>query len=239
MPDRRMHRGAHPGDAERFAEGALPALRAAAVDLCLLLSRGYTAKASMKLVGDRFRLDQRQRAAVLRTSCSDVALARRLACRVDEREMRGRQLWLDGFNVLTTVEAALGGAAVFAARDACFRDLMGVHGSYRQVAETEPAISLVGAALDVWGVSRCVWLLDSPVSNSGRLRGALAEVARARGWDWEVRLEHSPDRVLRATDRVIGSADGAILDACGSWLNLACAVVTGHVKEAWIVELFP
>src|SRR5262245_3913503 len=103
MPDRRRHRGPHPEDEALFGKGALPRLRAAVTDLSWLLSRGYAEPSAQKLVGDRHRLDARQRQAVLRAACSDQALARRSARRVDPARLAGAELLIDGFNVLTTV----------------------------------------------------------------------------------------------------------------------------------------
>ena len=115
--------------------------------------------------------------------------------------MRGRAVWIDGFNVLTTVEAALGGAVVLIGRDGSLRDIAGVHGTYRRVEETTPAIALVGAALDRLGVGPCRWLLDRPVSNSGRLRAMLLDAAADAGRDWAVELPFDPDAELIASPR--------------------------------------
>ena len=68
MPDHRTHRGPHPEDAGLFAPAAGPGLRAATADLSWLLSRGYASPSAMKIVGDRYALDARQRMAVMRCS---------------------------------------------------------------------------------------------------------------------------------------------------------------------------
>src|SRR5262245_28925196 len=109
MPDRRQHRGPHPEDAQRFAPEAWPALRSATADLCWLLDRGYAGNSSLKLVGDRYALTQRQRVAVGRCSCSQAAVQGRGARQVATAQLSGRTLAIDGYNVLTTVEAALAG----------------------------------------------------------------------------------------------------------------------------------
>ena len=87
MPDTRKHRGPGPQDPAWFGPDARPDLAAAVADLSWLLSRGYAEPSSLKLVGDRYRLVERQRVAVLRSACSDAALARRRAPR--ELDLRG------------------------------------------------------------------------------------------------------------------------------------------------------
>jgi Protein of unknown function (DUF434) len=73
VPDKRTHRGPHPVDAQLFAPENWPQLQAAVADLSWLLGRGYASVASLKLVGDRYRLDQRQRAASAGFSLSSMS----------------------------------------------------------------------------------------------------------------------------------------------------------------------
>jgi hypothetical protein len=136
-----------------------------------------------------------------------------------------------------TVEAALGGGVVLATRDGCYRDLASVHGTYRKVAETLPAIELIGRTLADLGIASAEWLLDRPVSNSGRLRQLLLATAATHGWLWTVDLVDSPDRDLSHGETLIATADSAILDRNGPFANLARWVVERHVAGAWVVSL--
>lgn len=206
-------------------------------ELSWLLSRGYAEASALKLVGDRHALTERQRMAVRRCACSDAALAGRVARRAGAEELRGGGLIVDGFNVLTTVEAALGGAVALVGRDGACRDIAGVHGTYRRVEETRPAIAAIGETLAGLGVRECAWYLDSPVSNSGRLRGILREEAEARGWSWRVELVLDPDPVLAAAPGIVATADAGILDRCRRWFPLACLVVARAAPGAYRVDL--
>ncbi len=239
MPDTRTHRGPHPEDESLFAPAALPPLAEATADLCWLLSRGYSGVGALKLVGDRYQLMARQRVAVARSSCSDQDLARRRAHQVGPEAIRGRPILLDGYNVLTTVEAALAGGVLLAARDGTYRDMASMHGSFRKVAETRPALELIGGVVAGLGVSDCVWYLDRPVSNSGRLKTTMAELAAERGWSWSIELVANPDAVLAQSPEIIATADSAILDRCRAWVNLARETVVRCVPEARVVVLCP
>jgi hypothetical protein len=212
-------------------------LRAATEELSWLFGRAYSTTAALKLVGDRWSLTERQRLAVLRSACPGPALPARLCRRVEPEEIAGRPLALDGFNVLTTVEAALGGAVVLVGRDGCLRDVAGVHGTYRKVEETIPALRLIGQVLDGLGAGPCTWLLDRPVSNSGRLRAAMLDAADAQRWDWRVELVDDPDPLLIASPDVVATADSVILDHCAQWFNLARLVVEARVPLAFRIDL--
>ncbi|MBK8975816.1 MAG: DUF434 domain-containing protein [Planctomycetes bacterium] len=239
MPDRRNHRGPHPEDERLFATERIRELGPAVADLAWLLSRGYPTDASLKLVGDRFGLAERQRTAVRRASCSDEQRARRAARRATDASLRDRPLWIDGFNVLVTVEAALGGGVLLACRDGCLRDMASMHGSFRRTAETDAALDLCAALVTGLAPSAARWLLDRPVSNSGRL----AERIRARASDvplpWSCDVVDDPDAVLRGAppDTVVASCDSGVIDAAGCWFDLAGAAVRANRSTARVIRL--
>lgn len=236
MPDTRLHRGPHPDDSRLFATEALEPLRQATADLCWLLNRHYATPSALKLVGDRYQLAARQRTAVARCACSDAEAARREAHRVEISQLRGRPLWLDGYNVLTTLEAALAGGVILAARDGTYRDMASMHGSYRKVDETRPALALLGQFMAEAGISECRWFLDRSVSNSARLKQVMQETAKSSTWPWQIELVVDPDPLLSQTDQVVATADSVILDHCQAWFNLARETVARYVPQAWVVE---
>ncbi len=236
MPDKRTHRGPGPEDAKLFADDKLPALRAAVNDHSMLLSRGYAEKSALKLVGDRFSLTQRQRIAVQRCSCSDAQLAGRKETEVAADSVSGNAIIVDGYNVLITVEACLSRAPIFLARDGCFRDLAGIHGSYRKVTETIGAIELIAENLLSLDICHALWLFDSPVSNSGRLKTIIYELVGKNSWPFDVELLQNPDTELIATDKIVATSDSDVLDKCSRWINLN-AYIIGGTTATNIVDL--
>lgn len=240
MPDRRRHRGPHPEDRGLFGPAQQPTLRQAVMDYCFLLDRGYSSPSALKLVGDRYQLRERQRIAVNRSSCAR-----------EQAESRRRKhtpldgtfpVAIDGFNLLTTIESALAGGVILVGRDQCLRDMASMHGSYRRVEETRPAIELVGQTLARTAAS-VLWLLDQPVSNSGRLAAMLREIAADNHWPWTVKVVPDPDPVLKGLkDHVVVSADREILDECEQWHNLAGATLRQWSSDesrhgGWFVHL--
>jgi len=213
MPDKRLHRGAHPDDARLFAAPQWEALRAAVADLAWLLSHDYAIHSALKLVGDHYNLTERQRIAVMRGTCSDQSRAYRQKHQLTRQAAAGQPLELDGYNVITTLESALAGAVLLQGRDGCVRDMASLHGHYKRVAETQPAIEMVGhfAQRHLAG-SPLHWLLDKPVSNSGRLKTILRQTAACFSWPWTVELVNDPDPILAASSGIIATADSIILD---------------------------
>jgi hypothetical protein len=138
------HRGLAPQDERLFTARQLPALRAAAADLCWLLDRGYASRSAVELVGNRHNLTCRQRMAVSRHACAHEDVQRRQKLRVEPGRLQGQELWLDGYNVLTVLESALAGGIVLLCRDGCCRDIAGIHRRYRKIDETIPVLRLIG-----------------------------------------------------------------------------------------------
>ena len=230
MPDRRTHRGPHPADAKLFNCGEI-------VDFSLLLSKGYAQKSSLKLVGDKFSLTQRQRLAVVRSSCSDEQLISRKQRQARIAEASDKTIAIDGYNLLITIEAAMSGAYIFVARDGCLRDLASIHGTYRKVTETIPALQLIGNLLQETGIDKALWLLDSPVSNSGRLKTLIGQLADKNNWDWQIKLVHNPDAELIKAGLVVASSDSMVLDNCKKWINLAGEIVEQKLPAANLINL--
>lgn len=220
-----------------FADSELPKLQAATADLSWLMSRGYPVKRSTVLVGDRFALRERQRKAVGRAAASGDQLAGRAAREIAPSELAGRALWIDGYNVLLTVEAAFGGGVLLDSMDGTLRDIAAMSSHYKRVEETEKALAVIGEYLESLAPSRVHWLLDRPISNSGRLRALMLGVAEARGWPWRVELVANPDADLKPCTEPVVTADSAILDAGPPWLNLARRVVEASAPGAWRVDL--
>ena len=239
MSHSQRHRGAHPEDAYLFADVQLPKVRNALQDYCWLLSKGYSVPSSLKLVGDKFQLVDRQRLLLMRSACTD---AQRLARQGTERPVSaiaGCDLYLDGFNVLIAVESALSHGFLFVGQDGCYRDLASVHGTYKRVLETDDAIRLIGNTLHKLQVGRVFWLLDKPVSNSGRLRQMLLETSQQNGWDWEIELFQSPDEELKQITGTVVTTDSVILDSVRDWFHLNQQVVDSHIPNVQLINLRP
>ena len=234
MSEQERHRGANPDDARLFAPAELPRLRAAAEEVAWLLGRGWPKDAAVGAVGSHHQLELRQRIAVARTVCSEDERRSRIARAVRPDEVAGRALTVDGWNLLITLEVALAGGPLLVGFDGALRDLAGLRGSWHPVAETEAALALVGAHLAALRPGSARFLFDAPVSNSGRVRARLAEVARS--WPFPVAAELVPnaDPLL---DRDAVTADAAVLDRCASWVNLGRWIVEERVRSAWLVRL--
>lgn len=215
-------RGLRDDDDRYFAPPQISRLRTAQEELRFLLDRGYPIKSAGTFVGNHHQLTIRQLLAVTRSTSSSVNLRNREAKRLPPGKLAGRTVYIDGFNQIISLEVALSYGMLFIGQDSCVRDLAELRGTYRLIPQTEISIEIIRDTL--WGlsVSKAVFLLDEPVSNSGRLKTKIYEL------DWpmpvEVQIIRSPDAALKRLPCVITS-DSVILDECESWFNLTAYVI--------------
>lgn len=230
-------RGKHPNDDRLFSAKWLEALRLAVDDHSYLLSHGYGGNAALELVGNRYKLNKRQRQALLRISAAAHEIELRQAKKCTSSQIREETVAIDGFNLLILLENAYSGAYVFHCRDGCYRDISSVHGSYKHIRQTAEAIVLVGRVLEKLQAKAVHWLLDRPVSNSGRLKEFLLTTAAEQNWNWQVELCYNPDQELARSTDIVVSSDGWVLDQTQRWFNLGQLLLEEYLAGVNIVRV--
>ena len=116
-------RGKHPNDDELFSAKWQGMLKEAVDDHSFLLSRGYGANSALELVGNQYRLNKRQRQALLRMSAAQHEIIGRKAKECAAPALVGNTIAIDGFNLLILLENAYSGAYGTSALDRSMTDL--------------------------------------------------------------------------------------------------------------------
>ncbi|MGI6512236.1 MAG: DUF434 domain-containing protein [Catenisphaera adipataccumulans] len=214
-------RGSAPADTEEFSSDALKILRQASRHISYLLEEGYDLKAAVTFVGNHFLLSKRQRLAIQRSLCTKAQAENRKAKEIEPAQLTGKTVWVDGFNEIITLEVLHCGSVLFEGQDGCIRDLASLHGTYRLIDETQDAIEDLFTVLH--RAEKICILLDEPVSNSGRLKTRIAEVAEAMHVKTDIQIVRDVDRVLGTKENVV-SSDSVILDRCRSWINVTASL---------------
>lgn len=228
-------RGYEPKDILEFGSEAAEKLNKAAEELYYLVCRGYDMKSASTFVGNHYLLSERQRMALARMISPIEMLNHRRNIELS-LDTPPKKIWVDGFNIIITLEVALSGSLLIEGMDGTIRDLAGLRGTYRVVDKTVQAVELFLEHLEKLQIQEVVLCLDQPVSNSGRLRGLLLEKAENRPFQLEVELMPNVDVFLSTKDCVV-TTDAIILNHCGSWCNLARWIITHSIPQAWIFGL--
>ncbi len=230
MPSRNARRGFVPEDARQFAGEELEKLKRAAEDTRYLLNRGYAVKDATTFVGNHFCLSERQRMALARSVSSDGDVEARI-----KKESACREVHIDGFNTIITLEVALSHSPLLQCMDGTVRDLAGLRGTYRIIDETRTAVHLIFRELTGKAVEKAFFYLDSPVSNSGRLKTLIYEVAEEYSIETDVMVIPDVDRTLQKLSGVI-SSDAIILNHCVSYMNIMPDIIS-RLEGIWLIRL--
>ena len=82
--------------------------------------------------------------------------------------------------------------------------------------------------------------IDRPVSTAGRRAEIVGATATAKDLRREGATADRVDETLKASTAVVATADSAILDQWGDWLNLAHVAIDQHRTELeplWLLDL--
>lgn len=219
-------RGFLPTDARDFGAESLPKLKKAAEEVYFLLNRGYPVAPVTRFVGDHYQLSERQRLALARTVSPEARILSRKSREVTD--IAGETLYIDGFNVIIGLEIAYSQSMLFHCMDGTVRDLAGLHGTYRLIQQTDSAILALMRTLAALQIAKAVIYLDQPVSNSGRLKARIFELASDMHFALDVQIENPVDAILK-TKPLIASGDAIILDECDRWFNLTNTVIAQQI----------
>ena len=228
-------RGLDKEDERWFSEKAIDKLRMAQKELQWLLDRGYKLESIMDLVGGHHQLSSRQRTALQRTTSSKQQYLRRQSTLLPLEAVKNNCIFVDGFNLIITLEVALSGGVLVLGNDGVLRDLAGLRGTYSIIEQTDTALALIGKSISLLSAPAIKFFLDAPVSNSGNLRNRILSHSVGWGLPVEVELVPNADVVLSRMGRIV-TGDSVILDQCQSWFNISRKIVKDYIDSAWIVS---
>ncbi len=228
-------RGLDKEDERWFSEKAIDKLRIAQRELQWLLDRSYKLESIMDLVGDHHQLSSRQRTALQRATSSKQQYLRRQSTLLPLEAVKNSCIFVDGFNLIITLEVALSGGVLILGNDGVLRDLAGLRGTYSVIEQTDKALEIIGKSFSLLSAPAIKFFLDAPVSNSGNLRNRI--LTHAVEWNLPVEVELVPnaDVVLTRMERIV-TGDSVLLDECQSWFNISRKIVEDYIDSAWIVS---
>jgi hypothetical protein len=190
-------------------------LRQAAIDVRYLVDRGYPKESAVRFVSDHYRLPQEQRFALMR-AVVPASLARERRAKkliVNTHSLKGKALFVDGYNVLIAVESLLERLPVYEGDDGFLRDTRGIFRGYKASEFTVPAISQILDLLASASPYNVEVLFDQQISMSGRLAGLVREMMVKHGLPGTARTARDVDHQLKIAEGIIATGDGNVIDA--------------------------
>ena len=224
MPDV-VKRGYMPSDDKEFID-QIEKLREAGEELFYLINRGYQIKPASTFVGNHHLLSERQRLALVRSISPKGSIEERVAKEV--HELKDSVVYIDTFNTVITLEIAFSGSTLLSCMDGTVRDLAGLRGTYRIIDKTDLAVETIRKILEAEGVKEAHFLIDAPISNSGRLSSKIEDMFEKSPVEAVCEVINDVDKNLYDRESVITS-DAIILDNCRSWYNLTRKAIQAEI----------
>jgi hypothetical protein len=209
-----------------------PILTEAKKDFQYLLERGFPRTGALEYVGNHYLLGEMERNYLNRTVFPRAKIESRKDKLILLADIEGKDVLLDGYNVLITVETMLQGVdeLVVNCDDGVIRDVKAVFGKYKKNENTEPALNSIISLLKIFKPKNVLFFFDSPVSLSGELARATREILDSQGVPGNAQTSENVDKTLidlsYKLGGVVATSDGIIMDKVDLVLD-----VPGYVSK--------
>lgn len=194
-------------------------------DLRYLLNRGFPRSSAVEFVSDHYQLELEKRHLLARCVFSEDEIGDHRNRLLDPSESEGRELGIDGYNVLITVESILNGESVVKCDDGFVRDLQAIFGKYKMTDSSESALVEILREVRDMEFGNVTLLFDEQVSKSGELAGLTRLHMEKMGIEGNARTAVGVDAkvwdfdVSASSDRVIIERSSRVLDIPAEFLN--------------------
>ncbi len=176
-----------------------------------LINRHYPERGTLKLIGDRYRLDRDQR-TILYRGISNENIARERQKRLTE-EIHGQYLIIDGYNVLFSLLNYRLGRIVFLSNDHIVRDAGSLHGKLRNEEFFFQCIEMLFEYFDHHQPSFVHFYIDAPVSHSAIHSKIINETIKRHNLSGICEIVKSPDHnIKKFSEGIIVTSDTVIID---------------------------
>jgi hypothetical protein len=180
-------------------------------DYFYLVDRHFPERGVLKLVGDRYRLTGDQRTVLYRGIASRKRSETRNALLVTD--IVGKNLVIDGYNVLFTLLNYRLGKITFLSTDGILRDAGSLHGRLRDEKTFSSCISRLFEFLVIKKPARTDIYLDSPISHSEKHAYRMKERMEECGLTGDSHVIKSADWALRrGVDCTLATSDTGIIE---------------------------
>ena len=229
-------RGFCEDDKRWFSNKEIIRLKKAQEEIRYLIDRDYKMIPVVTFVGDRYQFSTRQRDALKRATCTSEKVLCRKNKILSIDKIKEGSIYIDGFNLIITIEVALSKGTLILCDDENIRDIAGLRGTYKIIDKTDIALDIIGRFLEDVKAKEVVIYLDSPVSNSGKLKSKIMSYAENWNFNTQVELVNNADVILEKLDRVV-SSDSVVIDKCANYFNLNKCIINKYIKSAELINL--
>lgn len=204
-------------------------LQKATSDLKYLLDRNYKKKSALDFIGNHYLLNKEERNYLQRTVYTRKESEGRKIKIIPLSKIKGKTLFIDGFNVLITVESICKSEkSVVICEDGVLRDINAVFGKYKFQDTTKNALNSIIALIKIYKPATVRVFYDSQVSKSGELAKLTKKIIKDQ--DIMGNAETAPNvdyqliKLSNEIDGVVATSDSVIMDKVDYILDIPCYI---------------
>ncbi|MDD3248332.1 MAG: DUF434 domain-containing protein [Methanosarcina sp.] len=198
-------------------------------DIRSILRWGYPKFATIRFVADHSQLSVEERHILTRVIMPPDKVVSRVRKKIACDSIRDRDLLLDGYNVLLSVDSLLKNEPMWFCDDGYIRDTRYYFSKARQAEDIEEALDSVLEFLSEARSKSVTFLLDAQISRSGELAGFIRRKLKEKGISGEARTSKTTDFDLKTeggnpeNNLVVATSDGIVIDSVLQVLDIpAC-----------------
>lgn len=181
-----------------------------------MLNQNYRKKVALNFVANHYLLNKNCRNYLARSVFSDSVSQSRKSKLVNLEDIKDSILFLDGYNVIITVESILNNDKIVLADDGIIRDTQAVFGKYKFREITISALTLIFDFISIHRPKNIEFYLDKQVSFSGKLAHEIETMLKNYDLNGRTILSNNVDyHLVQECSKsicIIGTSDGVIVD---------------------------
>ncbi|MCE5215100.1 MAG: DUF434 domain-containing protein [Methanobacterium sp.] len=214
----------------------------ATYDLKFLLNRDYHKKNALEFIGNHYLLNKEERNYLLRTVYSSEKSDGRRSKIVPISKIKGKNLFIDGYNVLITVESICKNEnSIMMCEDGVLRDINAVFGKYKCKEKTKIALNSIISLVKIYKPTNVHFFFDSQVSKSGELSKITQQILLAQevtgSADTASNVDYQLINLSNETDGVVATSDSIIMDKVDYILDIPSFILKIKKKNLSLSKL--
>jgi hypothetical protein len=198
-------------------------------DIRSLLRWGYPKFATIGFVSTHSGLSVEERYILTRVIMPPDRIVSRLNKKIACTGIEDRDILIDGYNVLLSVDSLLKKAPMWFCDDGYIRDTRYYFSKAKQVEDIGESLDLVLKFLSEAHLKSVIFLLDAQISRSGELAGLVRRKMNKCGIPGDARTSKTADFELKVAggdpgkSLIIASSDGIVIDSVRQVIDIpAC-----------------
>lgn len=195
-------------------------LEAPLLDIRYLLDRKYPKKSAITYVSNRYGLTKDERNILVRIACEKDISNDRMRKLVSIEFIRDKNLFIDGYNVLITVESLILGYPVFLCDDGILKDVRSLFRRYKIGFMTKEALSMIEMITSKYTPKEIVIIFDSQISRSGDLSKMARDIFDKDNCLVFTSKDTDKEIMENSREGIIATSDGIIIDNVDNVLDI-------------------